>query len=318
MVAHVLMLMVGVFACSTAVIMVKESTVHPVALSAYRLLIAAVLLTPMFLRDVRRHRAWWSWRQLRRALLPGLVLGVHFISWIAGARLTLSANASLVVNMVPIVMPFLLYWMIRERLTRGEWAGTASAMAGLVILATADAELNPAHFLGDVVCFLSMLVFAVYLALGRRNRDVPGIWLYLVPLYYIGGLICLAASTAFVNPLDVPAAPAGKPAGWNLLMALGLGVIPTIIGHSTLNFAMKHLRGQFVSIANVGQFIFAGTMAFFLRGEVPNWQLYPAASLIVAGAYLAIRPDRAAKADGPSDRAETPAQCGQAVEPARR
>ena len=56
MVRSLLLLLLGIFACSTAAVMIKASATHPTVLSALRLLIAAALLTPLFLRARRLHR----------------------------------------------------------------------------------------------------------------------------------------------------------------------------------------------------------------------------------------------------------------------
>jgi drug/metabolite transporter (DMT)-like permease len=302
MAGRILLLIFGVWACSTAVIMIKAGTMHPVLLSASRLLVATAALSPVFLRDLRRNRSRYSRRHLRRTILPGIVLGAHFVSWILGARLTLAANSSLIVNMVPVVMPFLLHFMMREQLNRGEWLGTAVALMGVLVLAGLDYHISAEYFLGDVLCFGSMLLFALYLALGRRNRDFPTLWLYLVPLYFVGGLVCLLTAAGLGALWEIPAGrdflqavrlgevhPLAIHGAWDVLLAVGLGIIPTIIGHSTLNWAMKHIRGQAVSIANLGQFIFAGVMAYFLLGEAPAWNFYVACALVVAGAGIALR-----------------------------
>jgi drug/metabolite transporter (DMT)-like permease len=296
------MLGVGVFACSTAVIMVKVTQTSPLLLAGQRLLIAAAALTPFLLGDLRRLNVRLEWGLVRRTLLPGLMLGAHFITWILGARLTRAAHASLIVNMVPIAMPFLLHWMIRERLTRGEWVGTVIAITGVGILAGGDYRLSPELFLGDVVCFGSMLLFACYLALARRNRDFPSIWIYLVPLYVVGGLACFGAAGAAAVAWELPGGrgilsamgigevhPLVVPRSVDWALAVALGLVPTVIGHSTLNNSMRYLGGQAVSIANLGQFIFAGTMAYFLLAEVPKAGFYPAAALVIVGAVGALR-----------------------------
>ena len=41
-----------------------------------------------------------------------------------------AANATLIVNFVPVAMPFLLYFQLRERISRAEAGGTAIAFAG--------------------------------------------------------------------------------------------------------------------------------------------------------------------------------------------
>ncbi len=283
----------GVFAGSTAVIMIKSTAVDSVALAAYRQLIAAAVLAPLFLRSLRRQTGRYGWGMFRRTLLPGTVLGVHFITWIIGAKMTPAAHSSLIVNMVPVVMPFLLYFLIREVLNRGEVVGTLLAIAGVAILAWGDwhspqaagSPSGPAGgqaFLGDLICFGSMILFGWYLAMGRQNRDFASIWLYVAPVYLVGGLVCLAV-------VPVAAASMAIPTAWDAFMVVGLGIVPTVFGHSIFNYSMKHLRGQAVSIANMGQFVFAGVMGFFWLNETPGWMFYAACVLVVAGSVLALR-----------------------------
>lgn len=284
MLPRILLLVFGVWACSTAVLFIKASETHPILLAGLRQLVAAVALSPLFWRAYRRHR--YPPRRLLGSALPGIVLGIHFISWIFGARLATAANASLIVNLVPVTMPFFLYAMFREHPTRGEYVGTALAMTGVLILARTDLSLDPQYFKGDVVCFCSMLFFCFYLALGRRNRNVPSLWLYVVPLYAAGGLFCLLVSLVALRPF-----PATLP-GREIALVLGLGLVPTVIGHSILNVSMRRLPGQLVSIVNMGQFISAGFMAYFLFSEVPPPAFYLASVLLVGGGLLAIHSHR--------------------------
>jgi drug/metabolite transporter (DMT)-like permease len=284
------LLFVGVFACSTAVIFIKASAVDPVLLSSFRLLGAALLLFPLFERARRRHAESAGLRELRRSIVPGLVLAAHFVSWVIGARMTLAANASLIVNMVPLAMPFLLFFVAGERIARVELVATALGLTGILILSAGD--FRSGDLAGDLVCFVSMLLFALYLALGRRNRDIPSIWLYVVPLYAIAGVACLAAGAGRLG--TVPAFPAKE---WLLLLALA--VVPTIFGHSLLNGAMKHFRGNVVSVCNVGQFVFAGVLAWIVFGELPKAAFWPAALLVVLAAMIALRGDpRTRERDG--------------------
>ncbi len=298
MFASIAILVIGVFACSTAAVWIKSidaAAVHWSLIAAYRLLAAAVILTPLFVRDLRRVRrlaakapggagALYTPRHLLRAVLPGALLGAHFLTWIPGVQLTLAANASLIVNMVPVAMPYLMHVLVRERLTAGEWLGTGVSLAGVALLAGADYRFCPELFLGDATCFVSMLLFAGYLALGRRNRDFPSVWLYLVPVYFAAGLVCFAVSLRLTSPVAVGNAR-------DVLCILGLAVVPTVIGHSGLNWAMKHLRGQTVSIVNLGQFVGAGVLAYLVLTppEVPQWTFYVAAALVVVGAVVALR-----------------------------
>lgn len=280
---NVLILLLSVFAASTAVIMIKLSTVQPVLLASLRLFVAAIALTPLFVHDYRRHRAAYTRAHLRASLLPGLVLATHLISWIVGARMTPTANASLIVNLVPLAMPFFLAWLADEPLTRREYVATAVALCGVVVLTASDLNLSPQYFVGDVICFTSMLFYALYLTLGRKNRDVPTVWLYLVPLYYVAAIFSLGIALFFVNPIQPYSAR-------DVWLILGLGIVPTVIGHSLVNYAMKHFRGQVVSIVNMGQFVFAGTMAYLIFDEVPHWTFFIASALLAVSAAIVMRP----------------------------
>ena len=166
----------------------------PILLSGYRLLVAALILSPLFIRDWRRLEGKWPVSGLRRTLLPAAMLAVHLITWTIGARWTAAANASLIVNMVPVAMPVLLYLTTREKVNGLELLGTAIALGGVFVLSGGEYVAGRETFLGDLVCFGSMILFTWYLALARRNRDFPSLWLYLVPLYGLGALFCFASA----------------------------------------------------------------------------------------------------------------------------
>jgi drug/metabolite transporter (DMT)-like permease len=279
---NILLLLLSVLSASTAVIMIKASAVPPVLLSSLRLWVATLVLAPLFVRDLRRYREDYTWAHLKASVVPGLVLAIHFMSWVVGARMTPAANASLIVNLVPLAMPFYLFWLADEAVTRREIAATAIALTGVVALTVSDLNLSPTYFAGDLIAFGSMLFYALYMALGRRNRCHPTIWLYLVPLYAVAAVTTMVV--AFVTNDPLAQVYTWREAG----LILGLGIVPTVIGHSLVNRAMKYLRGQIVSIINMGQFVFAGLMAFLLWGEVPSATFFVAAGLLGVAAYVVV------------------------------
>jgi drug/metabolite transporter (DMT)-like permease len=280
-IAHALLLFLGIFAASTAVIMIRASTEHPFLVASYRLLLAAGLLSPFFFQEARQEPREAVRQQIGWAALPALALAVHFMSWIIGARMTLVANASLMVNLTPIAMPFFLWLFYRERVTRWEVAGTGLTLAGLVLLSAASLQLSATYFWGNLTCLGSMVAMACYLALGRKNGGRARLWLYLVPLYAIAGVVCLICALVVINPIKAYTLD-------NLLFIAGLALVPTIFGHSLLNYALRHFRGQVVSVANLSQPIFAGLLGFLIFGEVPSPMVYPAAALILSGVGVAL------------------------------
>ena len=227
-------------------------------------------------------------------MLAGLAMGLHFASWIMGARLANPTNASLIVNMVPAVLPLMLFVMVRERVTRMELKGTLLAMAGVCVLGAWDLRVSAEYFTGDLICFGSMLIFCLYLTLGRRNRHFATIWLYVVPLYFFGGLVFLAAG------IIVECGIWGKSVPWSIrevLLIVALTIIPTMVGHSILNYSIKHMRGQLVGVINLFQFVFVGVMAWFVWRQTPHWTILPAAALVLGGAIIVVRSQKSPAPD---------------------
>ena len=279
MILNLIILIFGVFFCSTAVVMIKISQLDTIFLAGMRQIVAGLILLPVFIRHYKRSPI--PIKQFRLTLLPGIFLGLHFITWIWGARMTPAANSTLIVNLVPVVMPFLLFFMLQEKVTKTEIWATLLSLAGMFLLTSVDFRLSSDFFLGDMLCLVSMLFLSVYLALAKHNRHFPSIWLYLVPLYWVGGLFCLIIAVIYLKKLP--------PVSFKeTSLILGLAVLPTIFGHSSLNYAMKHMRGQVVSLLNMGQFLFAGVLAYVFFNEIPVSLFYPACLLLILGAVIAI------------------------------
>lgn len=293
-----LLLFLGVFACSTSVIFIKRSTIHPALVPAYRLAIAALLMSPVFFRESRKHAGWLTGRRLRGIGIGAVFLALHFISWTAGARMTPATNGTLLVNLAPIVMPFLMFFQIGEKLNRRELTGTGLSLAGIAWLGVSDYHFDREHFLGDVTCLVSMIFYVIYLATARANRDIPSVWLYIVPMYAAAAVVSLAIAMPVVRVAEI----------YNTheyLMLLALALIPTVSGHSLLNRSMRHLRGQTVALGTSMQFIFSGILAALVLGEHPRVSLYPGAALVAAGVLVVIlatpQPVGISPADAESD-----------------
>ena len=276
-----LLLFLGVLACSTSAVFIRESTTDPLVLTAFRLVLASLFLAPVYFRQRRLHGAAFTAGHLKRTRLPALVLAAHLISWTLGARMTAVAQATLIVNLVPIALPFFLFWLVREHINRTEVLGTLLALVGLATLSVKDVLQGGGSLAGDAICLISMLLFALYLALGRRNRDFPSIWLYVIPVYAQASVICLVVALPRIGSFAF-----GSGREWALMAALAL--VPTVCGHSLLNAAMRRIRGQIVSLCNVSQFVFAGSLGFLLFGEVPRGLFYLASAIVVAGVAIVV------------------------------
>ncbi len=276
-----LLLLSGVFFCSTSVILIRSSSLPPSLVGTYRLLFASILLFPVFLKSWHTHREKVRPRLFLRCVLPAVLLAIHLISWAQGARMTYIANATLIINLTPAVMPLLAFFLIKEKVTRREILGTIVALAGVAILSVNAFSINPDYLWGNIICFASMTIFAGYLAFGRINKDFPSIWLYMVPVYTIATLCSLVFSLATLDSVSIGS---WEEVGWMLAMA----ILPTILGHVTLNNSLRYFTAQTFAVVNLHQFVSAGLLGWLIFSDTPPITFYFAASLCVGGAIIVI------------------------------
>lgn len=279
-----LILLAGLVGAASSVFFIKASTFAPASLSAARLLIAALVLTPFMIHAARARGRALQWPDLKLAIPGAVALAVHYATWFVGVRETTASLSTLIVNLNPVLMPFLIYFMMGERLSRGEIVGSIIATAGVVLLALTKDETGTNTTRGVVFCLVSIFLCVLYLACGRRLGRGTNLFLYIVPLYWIAGLISLALAIG----LGEPAPPMTMA---QILIAIGAAIVPTVIGHTALNHAMIHLPSQVVSISNLGQFLVVviAILIFPSLGEAPTWHLIPPAILVLGGSYIVIR-----------------------------
>jgi|SaaInlStandDraft_1057018.scaffolds.fasta_scaffold05434_7 drug/metabolite transporter (DMT)-like permease len=276
-----IILLLGVATAATAIIMIKKSSLSPVYLAGLRLILAAFITLPFFIKEKRKEATPIA-TVIKSTWQPGLALGTHFILWTQGARMIPAANASLVVNMMPIFMPFTVYLIFREKINTVEIFATFLAMIGLGFIVIDDISLSSDYFLGNLVCMAGMILLTIYLALGKRRITFKGLWIYLTPLYFFGGVFCLATEVA-IHGWELTIPPR------DFLAAILLAIFPTVIGHGIFNRSMRIMRPQIVSLINLFQVAFAGLYGYFLFHEIPEILFIPALIFILGGSVIAIK-----------------------------
>lgn len=283
MVFRLLFLIFGFVMSSSGIIFIKLGTLDPVFFASCRLLIGAMILSPFFFRDLKRYQIKPSFSELKPSLVPGVFLGIHFLTWTYGARLAPAANAALIVNMLPVFMPLYSYFLISEKISVYEIIATALAISGVFILGFSDFKLESKYFAGDMISFLSMMAYVTYVALGRINRRTKSLWLYIVPLYMSGGLFCLV-SYFLKGAGQLAEGPLLK----EFLYVAGVVLFPTLMGHTIINYSVKYLKAQIVSVLNLLQAVFGAIYGYLFFSEIPGKAFYPASVLILLSALIVI------------------------------
>lgn len=289
-------LVIGLIAVSTAAIFIRLAQVDgapSLVLSAARLCVASVVLTPLvFQRYLPELRAI-SLGDLRWALASGLVLGLHFASWITSLEYTAVVNSVTLVTTNPLWVALLAPLALGEKLDRAVLVGLLLAMGGGILVGLSGEAGDPPTrhdpWLGNGLALFGALMAAIYFIIGRHLRArlslVPYIWM----VYSAAALVLVVAVVATKQPV------AGFSAETYLWMLL-MGLVPQLIGHSSFNYALGFLPAAYVSLVILVEPVGSGLLAILLLDEWPVALQLIGAALILFGIGIASREDRLSKA----------------------
>ena len=280
---HYLALLLGIFAAATAPFFIKLSVpVGPASLASARCLISAIILAPFFFRAIRHRGRRFERDDLIAALPGGALFAIHQATWSLGVRETTAVLSTLIINLNTVLMPFLIYLVLRERITLGEMIGSATSLAGVAWLAMSKDASGVTTARGVAVCIVSITFCAAYFTMGRRFGRGRSLVVYVVPLYAIAGALSLAYAIAAREPMP--------PASLRLAtIVFFAALVPTVVGHTAMNYAMIHLPSQVVAMSNPAQVALIAIAAVPLLGERPSPGLLAPALLVVAGMGIVIQ-----------------------------
>lgn len=283
-----LVLSVAVCAIATAPLIIRyamDSLDQPqgaigLVLAAARLGVAAVVLAPNW-RDLTPQTLGRS--TLMLATIAGLCLGLHFATWISSLAYTSIAASTLIVTTNPIWVALISYLGWREPLGRGTLVGIGLALAGAAIVGwdspTTATSPNPA--LGNALALVGSWSISLYLVLGQQVQRQG-----LSTRHYATWVYTVAALGLLPLPWLWGVGYGGYPgAVYGAIVLLALG--PQLVGHTSLNWAMRWLSPTVITLVILGEPLGASVLGFWLLGEVPTPAMVGGGVLIGLGIGVA-------------------------------
>ncbi len=259
-----LFLAVGLAAASQSGNIIKLAQAHPVAITAWRLLLATLLLSPLAARQygllLRLSR-----RDLLLLFLAGVALATHFFAWIAAVQMSTVANAAVFFSVNPVLIGLAGYFIFGERVTPRLVLSIGLGLLGVLVIGWGDLHLKPEYLAGDLASVLCAGLFAVYFLVAKHVRPRLPSRVYVVVVY---GSAC-AVSFATLFALGLPVATYSDRT-WLCFVLMAL--VPTMVGHSSLNHAVRYIPASRISVATLSEPVLAGVVALFVWGEPVSFQ----------------------------------------------
>lgn len=246
--------------------------------------LALALLGPRtFLRALRALLD--SPREARLTALAGLCLAAHFAAWIASLSLTSVVRSLALVSTQPFFAG-LLARAIGDRAPPGRlYLGCLVAIVGTVLMIEPGDQRGA--WLGDLLALSGAVTAAMCLVLGRRIHARLGEALPLDGYLVCLNLVAAACLAAFVLVRGSSFAPADVQAS-DYLAILWLGLVPGIVGHGLLNWAVRKIPVHTVSLAVLLEPAGAALLAWLLLGEAVELREAVGAAVLLGGVAIGL------------------------------
>jgi drug/metabolite transporter (DMT)-like permease len=278
----VVLLIASIFFGSSAIFIRFATQANAISLTFLRLSIATILMLLFALSQ--RELRMLDRRDLLLVGLSGLFLSLHFATFILAVKMTTVANATFLVNTSPVMLAVLSPLVIKERTKSQEILAVMVATFGILLVANAGNGFRDFGF-GDMSALLAAFFVAIYSMLGRRLRT-SGMTTACYTTYVYG--VATLASLAMVGLLNTQTFRTYDTQ--NILAILGLGIMPTALGHTLYNYALGSVKTVTANLFPLMEPIIASLFAIVLFAEFPTLTQIGGYSLILAAVVIVALP----------------------------
>jgi drug/metabolite transporter (DMT)-like permease len=278
---NLLLLFIAVVAVSWAAIFIKFTGAPPLATAFYRMSFATLFILPLAIRKSLPEILRLKGKILILTLLSGVFLGFHFATWITSLDYTSISNSVVLVTSQPVFVAILSHLLLKEKINLTILFAILLALLGSFIISGGDFQIGKANFFGDVLALIGAITAAAYLLCGRVVRQKLSLITYIFAVYFASALVLGILCIIWGTPLyPYPS----RTFLWFIL----LGLIPTVIGHSLYNWALKYLKAYLVGMSILGEPVGATVLAYFVFKQIPPTATYLGATAIFAGIFLVL------------------------------
>lgn len=271
-----IIIILGVAGCSLSAILVRFSTSPSTVLVFYRMLLSVLFLLPGIFRW-RKEIVSLHYKHIGMCICSGLFLGIHFMCYFASLKLTSIASSVVLVDTEVFFVAIGGILFLREKLSKTGWGCILITFAGSVIVAMGDVEKG--HLGGDLVALLGAVCVSVYTMIGRKVRKEISTTIYTWIVYLSAAIVVFIISMA----VDIKVYPISYQ---NLLIAMGLSIFCTLLGHSIFSWGLKYEKAAFISNTKLLEPVFATILGCFIFKEIPSLTTCIGGVMIIVGIVM--------------------------------
>lgn len=275
------LLSIALVAVSTSGPLIAATAVPALAIAFWRNAMAVGVLLPTALLTCRDELRALNRRELKLTAVAGLMLALHFATWVPSLSYTSVASATALVATQP-VWAALLSGLRGVPVGRAVWVGIGVAMSGALLLTGVDLQVSGRALFGDALALVGGAFAAAYMVAGSEVRRSVSTTTYTTLCYSATAVMLLVVCVVGRQSLG-----GYDTADWLKLAALTAGA--QLLGHSLFNAVLKNVSPTVVSLSILLEIPGAALIAAVFLDQTPPLMALPAAVLLLAGLALVIR-----------------------------
>jgi drug/metabolite transporter (DMT)-like permease len=275
------LMLIAVVAISSSGPLIAATAAPALAIAFWRNAFSGAVLLPWAAVSRRPELLGTDRRTLLVAAGAGVLLAVHFGTWVPSLSLTSVASSTALVTTQP-VWAALLARAGGHAVGRGVWIGIGASVAGAALVAGVDVQVSARAFAGDVLALVGGCAGAIYVALGGSARRRLSTVSYTAICYSVCAALLLIS--CLIGGVRLGGFDANT---WLKLVALTAGA--QLLGHSLLNVALRSTTATVVSLVVLAEVPGAALIAAVWLGQVPSATAWPGFALLVLGAAVVVR-----------------------------
>ena len=219
-------------------------------------------------------------REFFDSLLLGGLLFLVFITMTIGVKYTTATNASFLISLSVIFIPFFSWIFNKEKLKKNIFVVIFIALIGIILL-TLDKNLQ--FHIGDILCLICAILFTFHVILTERIvKNNNPVALSVLQFAWVS-----LFSFLLQYPIENFVIPKNK-IFW-LSMVL-LGVFCTAFGYIVQTIAQKNLSSTVVGFILSLEPVFSGIFGYFFLNEYLSFQQYIGAFLLLISViYVSVK-----------------------------
>ena len=280
---------IGVISVSSSAVLVKLAAGAPAAIIAnYRLLFAVIIMLPIILLKYSHEFKRINQKDWILSAIAGIFLAFHFILWFESLNYTSVASSVVLVTLQPIFIFLGTSLFFKERFSQATVISMFIALLGSFIIGWGDFQVSGLALLGDILALLGAIMITGYFLLGQQLRRNLSLMTYTFIVYGISAIALLFYNLIkgdhfFDYSIDL----------WGWFLALA--IIPTFLGHTLFNWALKWLSTSTISMAIVFEPIGASILAYLILKESITSSQWLGGTIVIFGLFLFIMSTTAKK-----------------------